>query len=76
MTGRLDPGEKVEPVMPGLSNRRLPSDPPLPSAPPRSRSICSVVIVVTAEKDSSRRSDRFCPASPGAAVDLRVTIGL
>ncbi len=51
MTGRLAPGAKVEPVMPGLSNRRLPSDPPLPSAPPLSRSICAAVMVVTAEKD-------------------------
>jgi hypothetical protein len=81
ITGRLDPGEKVDAAMPGLSNSRLPIEPPLPSAPPFSRSICSPVIVVTAEKLSSSRSDKFSDgaavAGPaGAATGLRLTIGL
>ena len=74
MTGRLAPGAKVDAVMPGLSNSRLPIDPPLPIAPPLWRSICSAVIVVTAENDSSSRSERL-PAT-GVPVSRRAWIGL
>src|SRR5688572_32446691 len=74
MTGRLAPGAKVDAVMPGLSNSRLPIEPPLPSAPPLSLSICWLVMVVTAENDWSSRSDRLEAA--GASAGRRVTIGL